>query len=96
MTLSDRVVVLRRGVVQQVAPPREVYERPDNVFVARLLRLAADEPRAARRRSAAKAPRDGLALGVRPEDVSVGAGDAPEGSVAASSTSSSPWARRRA
>ena len=34
MTLSDRVVVLDRGVVQQVAPPREVYDRPANVFVA--------------------------------------------------------------
>ena len=34
MTLSDRVVVLERGVVQQVAPPRDVYDRPANVFVA--------------------------------------------------------------
>jgi multiple sugar transport system ATP-binding protein len=34
MTLGDRVAVLRRGVLQQVAPPRELYERPANLFVA--------------------------------------------------------------
>src|SRR5438105_10865272 len=34
MTLGDRVVVLDRGRVQQVAPPRGLYERPANVFVA--------------------------------------------------------------
>ncbi len=34
MTLGDRVVVLRRGVVQQVASPRELYENPVNLFVA--------------------------------------------------------------
>ncbi|HJQ83544.1 MAG TPA: sn-glycerol-3-phosphate ABC transporter ATP-binding protein UgpC [Candidatus Binatia bacterium] len=34
MTLADRVVVLDRGPVQQVAPPRELYDRPANAFVA--------------------------------------------------------------
>src|SRR5918993_4233720 len=34
MTLGDRVAVLRRGLLQQVAPPRELYERPVNMFVA--------------------------------------------------------------
>ena len=34
MTLGDRVAVLDRGVVQQVATPRELYERPANSFVA--------------------------------------------------------------
>jgi multiple sugar transport system ATP-binding protein len=34
MTLGDRVCVLRRGVVQQVASPRELYEQPVNMFVA--------------------------------------------------------------
>jgi multiple sugar transport system ATP-binding protein len=34
MTLGDRVAVLDRGRLQQVAPPREVYERPANAFVA--------------------------------------------------------------
>jgi multiple sugar transport system ATP-binding protein len=34
MTLGDRVVVMKDGIVQQVASPFEVYERPVNRFVA--------------------------------------------------------------
>jgi multiple sugar transport system ATP-binding protein len=34
MTLGDRVAVLRKGVLQQVDPPRDLYERPANMFVA--------------------------------------------------------------
>src|SRR6186997_2328457 len=34
MTLGDRVAVLRRGVLQQVGSPRELYEQPVNIFVA--------------------------------------------------------------
>jgi multiple sugar transport system ATP-binding protein len=34
MTLGDRVGVLHQGRLQQVAPPRELYDRPANVFVA--------------------------------------------------------------
>ena len=34
MTLGDRVAVMRRGVVQQVASPRELYNAPANLFVA--------------------------------------------------------------
>lgn len=34
MTLGDRVAVLRKGVLQQVASPRDLYERPTNLFVA--------------------------------------------------------------
>src|ERR671933_553629 len=34
MTMADRIVVLKDGVVQQVASPQEMYEHPVNVFVA--------------------------------------------------------------
>src|SRR5262249_47668766 len=34
MTLGQRVVVLRKGELQQVAPPQELYDRPVNLFVA--------------------------------------------------------------
>src|SRR5687768_10150720 len=34
MTLGDRVAVLKRGLIQQVASPRELYEQPVNLFVA--------------------------------------------------------------
>lgn len=34
MTMADRIVVLKDGVVQQVAPPQIMYDHPKNVFVA--------------------------------------------------------------
>jgi multiple sugar transport system ATP-binding protein len=33
MTLADRIVILRGGVIEQVGTPDEVYERPNSVFV---------------------------------------------------------------
>ncbi|CAM3314630.1 ABC transporter ATP-binding protein [Tsukamurella hominis] len=34
MTLGDRVVVLKSGDVQQIGAPQELYDRPNNLFVA--------------------------------------------------------------
>ena len=34
MTLADRVVVMEKGVVQQVGSPTEIYDAPANTFVA--------------------------------------------------------------
>jgi multiple sugar transport system ATP-binding protein len=34
MTLAHRVVILDRGVLQQIGTPREVYDHPANLFVA--------------------------------------------------------------
>jgi len=34
MTMGDRVAVLQRGFLQQVDTPQNLYDRPDNVFVA--------------------------------------------------------------
>jgi lactose/L-arabinose transport system ATP-binding protein len=34
MTLADKIVVLRSGRVEQVGTPLEVYDDPDNAFVA--------------------------------------------------------------
>ncbi|MEJ4100746.1 ABC transporter ATP-binding protein [Corynebacterium mastitidis] len=34
MTMGDRVAVLKDGVLQQVASPQDIYERPANAFVA--------------------------------------------------------------
>ena len=34
MTLGDRVAVMRSGILQQVASPQELYDRPKNLFVA--------------------------------------------------------------
>jgi multiple sugar transport system ATP-binding protein len=37
MTMGDRIVVMDRGAIQQVAPPLEVYRHPANLFVARFI-----------------------------------------------------------
>jgi multiple sugar transport system ATP-binding protein len=34
MTMADRIVVMRDGVVEQVGPPLELYDRPATLFVA--------------------------------------------------------------
>jgi putative spermidine/putrescine transport system ATP-binding protein len=35
--MSDRVAVFNDGRIQQLAPPDELYERPDNAFVAQFI-----------------------------------------------------------
>jgi multiple sugar transport system ATP-binding protein len=37
MTLADRIVILKDGFIQQVGTPIEVFEKPENVFVARFI-----------------------------------------------------------
>ncbi len=34
MTMGDRIAVMTRGVLQQVGPPQEIYDKPANLFVA--------------------------------------------------------------
>ena len=85
MTMGDRVAVLRDGVLQQCAPPRELYDRPTNVFVAGFIgspamnllpgRVGADGldvggHRVRLDRSVAAAVGDGaVTVGIRPEAV---------------------------
>lgn len=37
MTMGDRVAVMNKGKIQQLAPPKEVYRRPANRFVAEFI-----------------------------------------------------------
>jgi ABC-type sugar transport system ATPase subunit len=37
MTLADRIVVLHDGIIEQVGSPKELYNRPDNLFVAQFI-----------------------------------------------------------
>jgi multiple sugar transport system ATP-binding protein len=81
MTLSDRVVVLEAGAVQQIGPPREVYAHPANVFVASFLgspriNLVAPE-------LLGLPPDPDTIVGVRPEHLTVGVGAAPRGALGA-------------
>lgn len=37
MTMADRIVVLKDGIVQQVGTPMDLYERPQSLFVAQFI-----------------------------------------------------------
>ena len=65
MTLADRIVVLEAGRIAQVGAPRELYERPANLFVAQFI----GSPRMNVMSADAVAPwAEGAAqVGVRPE-----------------------------
>ncbi|MEX5258126.1 TOBE domain-containing protein, partial [Kocuria arenosa] len=85
MTMGDRVAVLKDGLLQQVDTPRNLYDRPDNVFVAgfigspamNLLELPLTEDGVLFGGTVHPVPRDVLGatrektvvLGVRPEDL---------------------------
>lgn len=71
MTMGDRVAVLKGGLLQQVAPPRELYDAPVNAFVAGFI----GSP------SMNLFPHDGVTLGVRPESMVVATGEAPAGHI---------------
>ena len=34
MTLADRVVVMNNGIIQQIGTPKQIYDKPINIFVA--------------------------------------------------------------
>jgi len=37
MTMGDRIAIMDKGVLQQVDPPQQVYDKPVNLFVARFI-----------------------------------------------------------
>jgi multiple sugar transport system ATP-binding protein len=83
MTLADRICVMQKGNVLQVAPPREIYETPATSFVATFLgtprmnliegrvdgEVLACGPFRLARPSGAASVADRVVIGVRPEDV---------------------------
>ena len=83
MTLAHRVAVMQSGVVQQVAPPAEVYDRPANLFVAGFIgsppmNLVAGAlvdgdflAPGVSLPGIAIGSRDGVVLGIRPECLSI-------------------------
>jgi multiple sugar transport system ATP-binding protein len=73
MTLGTRVAVMHQGVLQQVAPPMELYRRPVNRFVAEFVGSPAmNFLQGESLRDLAPGGREaGLTLGVRPHDVRI-------------------------
>ncbi|KSU66795.1 ABC transporter ATP-binding protein [Arthrobacter sp. NIO-1057] len=89
LTMGDRVAVLKDGELQQVGTPRELYDRPRNVFVAgfigspamNLVKLQSSNEQVAFGSTLIQAPgsQGGTTLGFRPEDIDiVGAGEGVE------------------
>jgi ABC-type sugar transport system ATPase subunit len=78
MTMSDRVVLLNEGRIQQIGTPEELYRRPASVYAATFLGAPPMNilPRADAERSGlfAGLPHGELLVGVRPEEVKVGSG----------------------
>ncbi|MCF8487289.1 MAG: ABC transporter ATP-binding protein [Rhodobacteraceae bacterium] len=66
MTLADRIVVLRDGRVEQVGSPMQLYNDPDNTFVAGFI----GSPQMNFLKSAALGKR-GETLGIRPEHLTI-------------------------
>jgi multiple sugar transport system ATP-binding protein len=91
MTLGHRVAVMHRGKLQQCGPPRELYERPVNTFVAGFIGSPAMNlctlPLGANggvsfggtrvSLPAGAANRDSLVLGFRPESLELASGGLP-------------------
>ena len=76
MTLADRVVVLKDGLIEQVGTPLELYDRPANQFVAQFIGMPSMNMMAASAipsfsaATGGRLPSDGF-LGVRPEGLRV-------------------------
>ena len=91
LTMGDRIAVLKDGILQQVGSPRDLYERPDNVFVAGFIGSPAmnlfsanlveggaqlgTETIPLERDAVASAHGTQVTIGVRPEDLVAGPSD---------------------
>ncbi|MGM9425457.1 ABC transporter ATP-binding protein [Hydrogenophaga sp. MI9] len=76
MTLADKVVVLRDGIIEQVGTPLELYDKPANQFVAQFIGTPqmnviplAQVPALVQQQAPVGAV--GGAIGLRPENISV-------------------------
>lgn len=67
MTMADKIVVLRAGVIEQVGTPLELYRRPANQFVAGFI----GSPKMNFLTGAEAAKHDAHSIGIRPEHMIV-------------------------
>ncbi len=70
MTLADRIVVLDEGLIAQIGSPRELYERPANLFVAQFIGSPKMNVFPVTAAPGAAPPPGAVDLGVRPEHIS--------------------------
>jgi multiple sugar transport system ATP-binding protein len=90
MTMADKIVILRDGVIEQQGAPLDVYDRPNNLFVASFIGspamnlikgtvqkgklLAGDGSRIELPKGHKASEGQSIVLGVRPEHLEVGEG----------------------
>ena len=72
MTMADKIVVLRAGVIEQVGSPLELYHKPRNLFVAGFI----GSPKMNLIEGAEARKHDAHTVGIRPEHIEV-TGDGP-------------------
>lgn len=90
MTMADRIVIMKDGLIQQVGAPLEVYDKPDNVFVASFIGspemnlfegeaagtdVVVNGARIPQGRKTGLADGSAVVIGIRPEHVDVGTGN---------------------
>ncbi|TCT07843.1 ABC transporter ATP-binding protein [Aquabacter spiritensis] len=102
LTLSDTIAVMNEGRIQQLGTPREVFEQPENLFVANFFGLLNTLPAAVTPQAGGLARVEGgfgawslpnprghsgrATLAVRATDVAVSAAPAPDGSLSVPGT----------
>ena len=90
MTMADKIVILRDGIIEQVGTPLEVYDHPVNLFVAQFIGspsmnlisgiaekthvLAAGGVKLPLPKNHKAKPGQEVIYGIRPEDLAVGKG----------------------
>jgi ABC-type sugar transport system ATPase subunit len=79
MTMADRIVIMNKGVVQQVGRPYDVFLKPANLFVAEFIGSPAMNLFPADCLPDGPFARPGQMLGIRAEDVLLSADTVPEG-----------------
>ncbi|MCB5410982.1 ABC transporter ATP-binding protein [Pseudogemmobacter sp. CC-YST710] len=82
LALSSRIAIFERGQLQQIAPPREIYERPANRFVAEFLgdiNILPLEAGGFEGRSLRLPPGQGSNLAIRPEYMELSLAQPAEG-----------------
>jgi multiple sugar transport system ATP-binding protein len=67
MTMADRIVVLNRGVIEQVGSPLELYNRPDSLFVAGFI----GSPKMNLIQGSEAKKFDATTIGIRPEHLEI-------------------------
>lgn len=82
MTMADRIVLLDSGHIQQIGSPQELFDKPDNVFVAQFIgsprmnilplsHLASDSNMVLLEKVYGGLLKNAVQFGIRPEDIQV-------------------------